>query len=301
MTAPARYSPSASEPAMASRAIRSTPASRLISPTTVVHASGTSPIHGRHGPRDVARRRGSPASHRMPPATIPTTETAEPQVRQVPGAPRPRRSRVHPVELGLQMQRHRRLVRRHVGPVPHHVAVDAGSDGSRRSWSTRSWSGRRSVDDSSNDVPSSAPSATSVSPIGCASVNSMRPASPGRRKPRSKWIGAPSRATSSPAGTTGTCRPRGRTSSPPRRRTDRSWGTRPCPRRATSPAGTRAVAGLGAVRVPRNRRYHPALWRARECPPADRTSARVPGVPRWCPATTRSGRPASVGRPAGRS
>ena len=128
----------------------------------------------------------------MPPTVIPIRDTASQMyVRSLvvlrassltgrPGAARPRgagpsASGPSPCRCGTASRRRR-----------------SGSGGSRRSWSTRWWSGRRSVEDSSNDVPSSVPSATSVKPIGCASVNSMRPASPGRRKPRSKWMGPPS-------------------------------------------------------------------------------------------------------------
>ena len=87
ITAPARYSSSANEPPMASRAMRSTPASRRISPVIVVHVSGTSPIHVVTAHATCAAS-WEPDSHRMPPTVMPDDRHREPEVREVPGAPR---------------------------------------------------------------------------------------------------------------------------------------------------------------------------------------------------------------------
>ena len=175
---------------MASRAIRSPPASRLIArrPSSRRAAPARS-TWSRPTPR--AQHRGNrtaigclrrrsrstePASQRYVRSLVlrDSSLTVRPDGARPRGAA-PSASRPSPCPCGTASRRRR-----------------PGSDGSTAVVVNPVVVRPTSVDDSSNDVPSSGPSETSVRPIGCASVNSMRPATPGRRKPRSKSMGASS-------------------------------------------------------------------------------------------------------------
>src|SRR3990172_7539066 len=136
ITAPARYSWSASEPTIASTAIRSTPASRRQMPRATSHAIGTRPKTVVAAQTRSAAS-GSSATHR---STAPTTMPSVDRAKKIAFAPRKRRraNASDPREPRPHVRGERDVSHRHVQLVGQGVApyLDAASQlgdrGSRR-------------------------------------------------------------------------------------------------------------------------------------------------------------------------